>query len=217
MNLVLPNPMNSGEEKLCFDKIINGDETGRQMLAERNLRLVTLIIKRFYTTGIDEDELFSIGSIGLMRATKTFKLEKDIRFSTYASRCITNAILLELRKRKGRECLSLDETLSMDEKGNSLTLSDMLGFNDSTVDDNDERRTLYIALQKLTEKQRDFITARYGLKNGDYKSQRDMAKAMGLSQSYASRIEDKALRKLKEAIERMDEPESERNAYGQAY
>lgn len=198
----LPVPLNSEEEAKAIDALDKGDEVARNLLIERNLRLVVYIAKRFDNTGIDMEELISVGSLGLIKAVKSYNSEKKIKLATYASRCIENEILMYLRKMvKTRSEVSLEEPLNVDWEGNQLVLSDILGTDgdmiykemESNVE-NDILRDLY---QKLDERDRKIMGMRYGLYGIEEKTQKEIADMMNISQSYISRLEKKILAKLR--------------------
>jgi RNA polymerase sporulation-specific sigma factor len=198
----LPVPLNGEEEAKAIEALGNGDEKARNLLIERNLRLVVYIAKRFDNTGIDMEELISVGSIGLIKAVKSYNSEKKIKLATYASRCIENEILMYLRKMvKTRSEVSLEEPLNVDWEGNQLVLSDILGTDsemlykemESNVE-NDILRDLYL---KLDERDQKIMGMRYGLYGIEEKTQKEIADMMHISQSYISRLEKKILSKLR--------------------
>lgn len=198
----LPVPLSGDEEAKAIEALGNGDENARNLLIERNLRLVVYIAKRFDNTGIDMEELISVGSLGLIKAVKSYNSEKNIKLATYASRCIENEILMYLRKMvKTRSEVSLEEPLNVDWEGNQLVLSDILGTDsemlykemESNVE-NDILRDLYL---KLDERDQKIMGMRYGLYGIEEKTQKEIADMMHISQSYISRLEKKILSKLR--------------------
>ena len=200
----LPPPLSEEEENELVLKI--EEEGVRRTLIEHNLRLVVYISKRFENTGIGIEELISIGTVGLMKAISTFNTEKSIRLATYASRCIENEILMFLRKKATRKKeLSIDEPLSVDWDGNELLLSDVLGSDPDVVsremEEDEEKRVLFRAIERLSERERIIIEMRYGLSGKDELTQKEVADALGISQSYISRIEKKIMLNLKKEIE----------------
>ena len=200
----LPPPLTEEEESTLVLHIES--EENRQTLIERNLRLVVYIAKRFENTGVGIEELISIGTVGLMKAISTFNAEKNIRLATYASRCIENEILMFLRKKATRRNeLSIDEPLSVDWDGNELLLSDVLGSDPDVVsremEESEERSALIQAVKTLSERERQIIEMRYGLSGADELTQKEVADALGISQSYISRLEKKIILNLKRQIE----------------
>ena len=200
----LPPPLSEEEEN---ELVLRIDEEGvRQTLIERNLRLVVYIAKRFENTGVSIEELISIGTVGLMKAVSSFNIEKNIRLATYASRCIENEILMFLRKKTSRKKeLSIDEPLTVDWDGNELLWSDVLGSDPDVVsrgmEEDEERRALLSAVGTLSERERVIIEMRYGLRGEDELTQKEVADALGISQSYISRLEKKIILNLKRQIE----------------
>lgn len=196
-----PQPLNEEEEKSCLERMEKGDEEARNILIERNLRLVAHIVKKFERTGQDNDDLISIGTIGLIKAINTYNRHKQTRLATYAARCIENEILMCLRsskKIKGEVFLS--EPVGSDREGNEITWIDVLGTDSDVVaeevEDEVEQAKLYEKLQCLSKKERKVLELRYGLWNGARRTQREVSKVLGISRSYVSRIEKKALAKL---------------------
>lgn len=200
----LPPPLSEEEEN---ELVLRIDEEGvRQTLIERNLRLVVYIAKRFENTGVSIEELISIGTVGLMKAVSSFNIEKNIRLATYASRCIENEILMFLRKKTSRKKeLSIDEPLTVDWDGNELLWSDVLGSDPDVVsrgmEEDEERRALLSAVGTLSERERVIIEMRYGLRGEDELTQKEVADALGISQSYISRLEKKIMRDLRKKIQ----------------
>lgn len=205
---VLPEPLTEIEEKECLLKASRGDEDARAMLIERNLRLVIYIAKKFENTGVELDDLVSIGSVGLIKAVTTFNFEKNIKLATYASRCIENEILMHLRKvTKQKLEVSLDEPLNFDKDGNELLLADVLvAEGESTGKDvelNAEKQMIKDAISKLHIREQTIMTLRFGLNGKEEMTQKEVADCMGISQSYISRIEKKILVKLKKDLEKI--------------
>ena len=200
----LPPPLSPEEEELLTATIES--EESRVKLIEHNLRLVVYIAKRFENTGAMIEELISIGSVGLMKAVSTFNADKSIKLATYASRCIENEILMFIRKNASRHReVSIDEPLSVDYDGNELLLSDILGAeNDSvsrSIEEEEERRALTLAIEELDEREQVIIRMRYGLGDAPELTQKEVADALGISQSYISRLEKKIMKSLRKKIE----------------
>lgn len=183
-----------------------GNNEARQILVERNLRLVVYIAKKFENTGMDLEDLISIGTIGLMKAVNTFNSGKNIKLATYASRCIENEILMQLRRRSRiKNEVSIDEPLNKDSDGNELLLSDILGTdNDITskgIEDEVDKNLLKIAINKLNKREKEIMCLRFGIDtDGLEKTQKEVADIMGISQSYISRLEKKIIKKMKKDI-----------------
>lgn len=198
----LPSPLTEEEEQQAITELENGSEAARDLLIERNLRLVVYIAKRFDNTGVDIEELISIGTIGLMKAVKNYNRDKNIKLATFASRCIENEILMFLRKMvRIRTEVSLDEPLNVDWEGNQLVLSDVLGTENDMIYKDAESRVENDILRKLFDKLNDrdkaILGMRYGLYGIEEKTQKEIADMMNISQSYISRLEKKILLKLK--------------------
>ncbi len=198
----LPEPLTKEEEVLYVQKSMNGDENARAKLIEHNLRLVVFLAKKYENTGIDLEDLVSIGSVGLIKGVNTYKLDKNIKLATYASRCIDNEILMFLRKNKRRRSeISFEDNLSFDSEGNELHLEDILGTDDDIVTrglyKEIEKKLLYKEIGKLSEREKKIMVLRYGLYGSEEMTQKDVASLLGISQSYISRIEKKVIRKLK--------------------
>ena len=198
---VLPKPLEKEEEQAALIALEHGDEEARNTLIEHNLRLVVYIAKRYETNPIFMEELISIGSIGLIKAVNTFKRNKNIKLVTYASRCIENEILMFLRKKSRRKLeVSFDEPLNIDYDGNELLLSDILGTDDDVVTKQFEReenkRELLKAMRGLKDRERQILQMRYGIEHEEL-TQKDIAKRLGISQSYISRLEKRIIHKLK--------------------
>jgi RNA polymerase sporulation-specific sigma factor len=204
----LPPPLTREEEEYLLGKLTTGDAAIRAMLIERNLRLVVYIARKFENTGINIEDLVSIGAIGLIKAVNTFDPEKKIKLATYASRCIENEILMYLRRNnKIRSEVSFDEPLNIDWDGNELLLSDVLGTENDTIYRNIEeqvdRKLLHKALDKLSERERTIMELRFGLQDGEEKTQKDVADMLGISQSYISRLEKRIIKRLRKEFNKM--------------
>ncbi len=202
-----PKPLSAKEERECLIKWKNGDINARNKLVEHNLRLVAHIAKKYYASCSDTDELVSIGTIGLIKAVNTFDLDKNIRLSSYASRCIENEVLMYFRNgKKSSQDMSLDDAIDSDSDGNKLTLMDIMSIDDDFVDDIDiklksEKLQKYIS-EVLTPREKLVITLRYGLDGQEPLTQREIAKKLNISRSYVSRIEKKALEGLKKRFDK---------------
>ena len=203
---VLKAPLKGKEEKEALLKLQNGDEKAKDLLIEHNLRLVVYVAKKYDSmqNGSIED-LISIGTIGLVKAVNTFNMDKNIKLATYASRCIENEILMFLRKNnKLRQEISLDEPLNVDYDGNELLLSDIIGTDEDLVknelEQNDQKAMFYEAFKDLSKREKEILMFRYGLMNYDELTQKDVAKMMGISQSYISRLEKKIIKKLRNKL-----------------
>lgn len=206
--IALPAPLDAKTEAEYIALSESGNAEARQKLIEHNLRLVVYISKRFENTGIMSDDLISIGSIGLIKAIKTFKSDKNIKLATYASRCIENEILMFLRKSNvQRNEISLDEPLNIDWDGNELLLSDILGTDsDSIYKDLEydvEKEMLKDALSKLTPREKQIMEMRFGLNSQQEMTQKEVADNLGISQSYISRLEKKIIQRLRKEIEKI--------------
>ncbi|HIW34524.1 MAG TPA: RNA polymerase sporulation sigma factor SigE [Candidatus Paenibacillus intestinavium] len=204
----LPPPLTREEEEYLLIKLPSGDSSIRTILIERNLRLVVYIARKFENTGINIEDLVSIGTIGLIKAVNTFDPEKKIKLATYASRCIENEILMYLRRNsKTRSEVSFDEPLNIDWDGNELLLSDVLGTDNDTIYRNIEeqvdRKLLQKALEKLSDRERIIMQLRFGLADGDEKTQKDVADMLGISQSYISRLEKRIIKRLRKEFNKM--------------
>lgn len=204
----LPPPLTREEEAEVLARLDEGDEESRQVLIERNLRLVVYIARRFENTGINIEDLISIGTIGLIKSVNTYRTDKNIKLATYASRCIENEILMYLRKNASqRGEVSLDEPLNTDWDGNELLLSDVLGTEADTVmrpiEDDVDRQLLSAAIAKLSQREREIITLRFGLGGGREQTQKEVADKLGISQSYISRLEKRIIDRLKREILKM--------------
>ena len=204
---VLPPPLRAQEEQQMLARLADGDEDARQTLIERNLRLVVYIARRFENTGINIEDLISIGTIGLIKAVGTFRTDKNIKLATYSSRCIENEILMHIRKISGQKTeVSLDEPINTDWDGNELLLSDVLGTDGDTVmrpmEDDVDKQLLRDALSRLPEREQQIVTMRFGLGGRKEKTQKEVAELMGISQSYISRLEKRIMLRLRREISR---------------
>ncbi len=200
-----PNPLSPKEESEYFEKLANGDESARNILIERNLRLVAHVIKKYYTSPQEHEDLISIGTIGLIKAVNTYKPCKGTRLATYAARCIENEILMHFRATKKLSVeVSLSDSLDTDSDGNSLSLIDVISSEDirlDRVENTDTEEALYNLVNTCLEpREREIIIQRYGLYDVTPKTQHEIAKKCNISRSYVSRIEKRALEKLYEAF-----------------
>ena len=207
-NEALPDPLSPEEENVLIEEISNGNEIAKQKLIEHNLRLVVYIAKKFENSGLEMEDLISIGAIGLIKAVKTYKGDKKIKLATYASRCIENEILMQLRKMsKIKAEVSLDEPLSGDGDGNELLLEDVLYDEKQTLgkdmERSSEQQILWEIINKLGEREKEIMIMRFGLLGGNEKTQKEVADELGISQSYISRIEKKILCKMKKDIRKV--------------
>lgn len=198
----LPEPLSKEDEVKYVMMAMEDDEDARNKLIEHNLRLVVFLAKKYENTGVDLEDLVSIGTIGLIKGVNTYKLDKNIKLATYASRCIDNEILMFLRKNKRRKGeISFEDSLSYDAEGNELHLEDILGTENDIVtkgiEESDDKKILQEEISKLNERDKKIMTLRYGLFNHKEMTQKDVAKVLGISQSYISRIEKKVIKKLK--------------------
>ena len=199
---VLPPPLKGAEEQKALEALDRGDEQAKQTLIEHNLRLVVYIARRFENTGVNLEDLISIGSIGLIKAIGTYRLDRNIRLATYASRCIENEILMHIRKTAGQKAeVSLDEPINMDCDGNELLLSDILGTDEDMIvrplEDDVDLCVLRQALRELPDRERDIMRMRFGLEGQKELTQKEVARKMGISQSYISRLEKRILLRLR--------------------
>lgn len=204
----LPPPLNKEEEAELLKLLTKGDQSARAVLIERNLRLVVYIARKFENTGINIEDLISIGTIGLIKAVNTFKPEKKIKLATYASRCIENEILMYLRRtNKLKSEISFDEPLNIDWDGNELLLSDVLGTEEDIITKNLEstvdKNLLRDALSQLNKREQQIMILRFGLQGQEEKTQKDVADMLGISQSYISRLEKKIIRRLQKEFNKM--------------
>src|SRR5690606_12286059 len=204
----LPPPLSKDEEAILLSKLPNGDKAARSILIERKLRLVVYIARKFENTGINIEDLISIGTIGLIKAVNTFNPEKKIKLATYGSRCIENEILMYLRRNnKTRSEVSFDEPLNIDWDGNELLLSDVLGTEEDIItkdlEANVDKKLLLTALMRLTDREKQIMELRFGLTGGEEKTQKDVADMLGISQSYISRLEKRIIKRLRKEFNKM--------------
>lgn len=202
---ILPAPLKGQDEQCALESLEQGDEQAKQLLIEHNLRLVVFIARRFENTGVNLEDLISIGTIGLIKAVGTYRRDKNIKLATYASRCIENEILMHIRKIAGQKAeISLDEPINMDYDGNELLLSDILGTDEDTVssalEDDVDLCLLRQALRELPPREREIVLMRYGLEGYKELTQKEVAQKMGISQSYISRLEKRIMQRLKKEI-----------------
>ena len=202
---VLPPPLKGAEEQSALEALERGDEEAKQRLIERNLRLVVFIARRFENTGVNLEDLISIGTIGLIKAISTYKTDKNIKLATYASRCIENEILMHIRKITPQKAeVSLDEPINMDYDGNELLLSDILGTEEDMIlkplEDDVDLCLLRQAVRELPEREREIVVMRFGLDGHQELTQKEVAQKMGISQSYISRLEKRIMQRLKKEI-----------------
>lgn len=202
---IFPPPLKTAEEKELLARMSQGDEEARELLIEHNLRLVVHIIKKYYAATCDQDDLISIGTIGLIKAINSYRPEKGVRLATYAARCIENEILMYFRsQKKTMQDISLDEPIETDAEGNPLTLMDILSVDDTVFDDVNksmELRKLKRFVREIEDgRERQIIILRYGLDGSEPLTQNDIAKRMHISRSYVSRIETKTLKRLKKRL-----------------
>ncbi len=205
---VLPPPLEREEENKLLEEYDKGNSEVRNILIERNLRLVVYIAKKFENAGVNVEDLISIGTIGLIKAINTFKLEKNIKLATYASRCIENEILMHLRRTsKLKSEVSFDEPLNVDWDGNELLLSDILGTENDVVyhrlEDEVNRKLLYSAMKKLAPREQELMEMRFGIKSGREMTQKEVADRLGISQSYISRLEKRIITRLQNEIKKL--------------
>ncbi len=203
----LPPPLSKKEEAEIFEKLEKNDPSAREMLIVHNLRLVVYIAKKFESTGVGVEDLVSIGTIGLIKAVNTFRPHKNIKLATYASRCIENEILMYLRKSvQYKNELSIDEPLNIDYDGNELLLSDIIGTDEDVVSKGIESEVeceiLRNAVSSLGKREREIMEMRFGLVDGQEKTQKEVAEMIGISQSYISRLEKKIIKKLRVQLEK---------------
>ncbi|MFD1423032.1 RNA polymerase sporulation sigma factor SigK [Laceyella tengchongensis] len=200
-NNAFPQPLSEKEEAECLQRLAQGDQEARNKLIEHNLRLVAHIVKKFENTGEDNEDLISIGTIGLIKAIESYQSGKGTKLATYAARCVENEILMFLRSlKKSRKDVSLHDPIGTDKEGNEITFVDILGSDkDEVVDSVElkiERDNIYSHLHILDKREQEVICCRFGLNGEEEKTQREIAKALGISRSYVSRIEKRALIKL---------------------
>ena len=204
----LPPPLSIDEENAIMKKLEKGDHKAKEQLIVHNLRLVVYIAKKFENTSINIEDLISIGTIGLIKAVNTFSPSRNIKFATYASRCVENEILMYLRKRSNRNIdISMDEALSTDSEGNELNLIDVLYTQENeiskTMEEESNRQIVWQSLDKLPVREKEIVIMRFGLNGNEEKTQKEVADIIGISQSYISRLEKKILKKLKKEIEKI--------------
>lgn len=198
----LPVPLTQEEEKELLIRLSEKDETARKSLVEKNLRLVVYIAKKFENSGVNIEDLISIGTIGLIKAINSFNLEKNIKLATYASRCIENEILMYLRKNQRIKAeISIDEPINVDSEGNDLALADILGTDSDilfkNIEENDNKKILNMAIKNLDSREKLIMELRYGFQGKKELTQKEVADKLGISQSYISRIEKKVIDRLK--------------------
>ena len=201
-----PPPLSHEEEGALFSKMHAGDKEARGRLIEHNLRLVAHIVRKYYTSQTGQEDLISIGTIGLIKAVDSFKSENGARFATYAAKCIQNEILMHFRAQKKIQCeVSINDTIDMDHDGNPLTYSDIIKVDDTIADEIDEKWKIAKALRyignELTDREREIIVLRYGLNNRPAITQRETAARLGISRSYVSRIEKSVLSRIHDYLE----------------
>ncbi len=207
-NDTLPPPLSTEDEYRAITDFLAGSKKDRDLLIEHNLRLVVYIARKFESTGVNVEDLISIGTIGLIKAVNTFKIEKNIKLATYASRCIENEILMYLRRsNKNKGEVSLDEPLNVDWDGNELLLSDILGTENDEVyghlEDEVNKKLLNYAMNKLSGREREIVEMRFGLAGRHELTQKEVADRMGISQSYISRLEKKIIGRLQKEIKKL--------------
>ena len=201
-----PKPLSEKQEKIYLERCANGDKEARNKLVEHNLRLVAHIIKKYYGMQSEQDDLVSIGTIGLIKAVDTYDMNKNIRLSSYASRCIENEILMHFRNaKKSAQDISLNETIDTDKDGNPLTLLDIMAVDDNIIDTLDlkfnSRKLGQYINEELDEREKKIIILRYGLDGNEPMTQKNVAKLLNISRSYGSRIETRALKILKKRFD----------------
>ena len=205
---VLPSPYTSEEETELVARLEQGEESVKDMLVEHNLRLVVYIARRFANTGVEMDDLISVGTIGLIKAVGSFSSDKNVKLATFASRCIENEILMYLRRTaKLKNEVSFDEPLNTDWEGNELVLSDVMGTDADcvykTIENGVETDLLQEALSRLNRREKEIVELRYGLNGAEEKTQKEVADMLGISQSYISRLEKKIIVRLKKEFAKM--------------
>lgn len=202
---VLPPPLKGQDEQVALEGLEKGEESAKQLLIERNLRLVVYIARRFENTGVNLEDLISIGTIGLIKAIGTYRRDKNIKLATYASRCIENEILMHIRKIANQKTeISLDEPINMDYDGNELLLSDILGTDEDMIlrplEDDVDLFVLRKALSELPAREREIVGMRYGLDGYKELTQKEVAQKLGISQSYISRLEKRIMLRLRKEL-----------------
>lgn len=201
----LPPPLSKEDELAYLIRLKEGDESARDVLIEHNLRLVVFLAKKYESAGYDIEDLVSIGSIGLIKGINTYKIDKNIKLATYASRCIANEILMFLRKNKRRKTeISFEDALNYDSEGNELHLEDILGTDEDVVikefENSMDKKMLADEINKLEPRDKQIMILRYGLNNTEEYTQKEVAEMLGISQSYISRIEKKVIKNLKNLL-----------------
>ena len=201
----MPPPLKGTDEQAALEELEQGNEAVKQRLIEHNLRLVVFIARRFENTGINLEDLISIGTIGLIKAIGTYRRDKNIRLATYSSRCIENEILMFIRKTANQKTeISLDEPINMDYDGNELLLSDILGTDEDMIlrpmEDDVDLKLLRQAVRELPDREKRIVTMRFGLDGQQELTQKEVAQIMGISQSYISRLEKRIMNKLRKEI-----------------
>ena len=204
----LPPPLDKADEEKAIIAMENGDECAKKLLTEHNLRLVVYISRRFENTGVNLEDLISIGTIGLIKAINTFRSDKNIKLATYASRCIENEILMFLRKsNQYKNEISIDEPLNVDWDGNELLLSDILGTDDDTVnkgiESEVEKQLLLEEIEKLCPREKQIMKMRFGLSGKKEMTQKQVADEVGISQSYISRLEKRIIKSIRRNLEKI--------------
>ena len=202
---VLPPPLKGDEEQKVLTALESGDDTARPILIEHNLRLVVFIARRFENTGVNLEDLISIGTIGLIKAISTYRRDKNIKLATYASRCIENEILMHIRKISGQKTeISLDEPINMDYEGNELLLSDILGTDEDMIlrplEDEVDIQLLRQSVKELPLREREIVEMRFGLNGRQELTQKEVAQKLGISQSYISRLEKRIMMRLRKEL-----------------
>ena len=202
---VLPPPLKGAQEQQALEALDRGEESAKQLLIEHNLRLVVFIARRFENTGVNLEDLISIGTIGLIKAIGTYRTDRNIKLATYASRCIENEILMHIRKISNQKTeISLDEPINMDYDGNELLLSDILGTDEDMIlrplEDDVDICLLRQAVKALPDREREIVMMRFGLEGRQELTQKEVAQKMGISQSYISRLEKRIMAKLKKEL-----------------
>lgn len=204
----LPETLDEESERNYLEQMMLGDELAKQKLIEHNLRLVVYVAKKFVSSEVDIEDLISIGSLGLIKAINSFKIDKNIKIATYASKCIENEILMYLRKiSKQKQVVSLDEPLSTDGEGNELVLFDVVPSSaecpQESVEKMTEKDILWSVINKLNKREKDIMVMRFGLSGGDELTQKEVADTLGISQSYISRLEKKIVVRIKKEISKL--------------
>ena len=202
---VLPPPLKGTQEQAALEAMVQGDEAAKQKLIEHNLRLVVFIARRFENTGVNLEDLISIGTIGLIKAIGTYRTDRNIKLATYASRCIENEILMHIRKISNQKTeVSLDEPINMDYEGNELLLSDILGTDEDMIlrplEDDVDLRLLRQAVKELPDREREIVVMRFGLEGQQELTQKEVACKLGISQSYISRLEKRIMLRLRKEL-----------------